>query len=239
MTANGRSLFTFDILKDVLKHAEDYTYVDILGVVLSGQWLLPKGTPGSAEIILLDSRLKGKASVLAVFNCRAASQEFQFLLSPGYSLTCVDALKKPFEISCNVVDLPVKDGFTPLSVEIACLVQFSNCVITRSLTRKLKENPATKTFSVEDIDELLGSMTSLRQIEGLRKKKNPEDLVQGHLSAEYDVKRAVKPRGPKGNLGQKRVVKSKEFGFGKNSNVSTFNGDTESVTDDGILESDS
>lgn len=168
MTANGRSLFSFDVLKDVLKHAQDYTYVDILGVVLSGQWLVPKGTPGSAEIILLDSRLKGKASVLAVFNCRASSQEFQFLLSPGYSLTCADALKKPFEISCNVVDLPVKDGFTPLSVEIACLVQFSNCVITRSLTMKLKENPATKTFSVEDIDELLGSMTSLRQIEGLR-----------------------------------------------------------------------
>ncbi|AEW50166.1 unnamed protein product [Clitoria yellow mottle virus] len=248
MTGNGRQLFSFDVLKDSLKFAEEFIYMDLLGITLTGQWLLPKGTPGAAEVILLDSRLKGRASVLSVFKCVAADQEFQFLLKPGYSIACEDAKKSPFELVCNVTDLPVKQGFVPLSVEIACLVQFSNCVLTRSLTRKLGSKPNEKQFAVEEVDELMGSMTTLKQIEGLRRTK--KDVVDSAVVQSYKVGKDIRPL-PSEKVGRAnsgfgpKKTKKKEIKVDLNkvrsglsdmefSDEASVNNDADSVIDHGL-----
>lgn len=174
MNGNGKVLFSFDILSNVLKFAKNYTYLDFLGVVVSGQWLIPKDLPGTADVVLLDERLSGNASIIAKFRCNAGSQFFQFKFSPGYSLTVSDAAKKPFKLFATVNGLPVKEGYNPLSLEIACLVRFCNSVIDRGLTAKLNAlGSSARNMSEDDVDGLIGDLPVLKAIAGTKKSKIP------------------------------------------------------------------
>lgn len=221
MAGNGNTLFTFDILKDVLSLADSFQYVSFLGLVISGEWLVPKNTPGSAEVLIVDNRLKGKFSVLSRFECNASVQSFQFKTAPNYSLTVEDAKKSPFELFATVKDLPFKDGFNPLSVEVACLVQFSNCVIDRSLTVKLNMEFKTNEITVEQTDELLGELPVLKTIDNLRRTKSRNPSVSGRLIATSNQK-SVNLKKPK-TIGMKKTHK-----VNLSDNTSTF-GDAESV----------
>lgn len=217
MSGNGNTLFTFDILKDVLELADSFVYVSFVGLVISGEWLVPKNTPGSAEVFIVDNRLKGRFSVLSKFQCDASVQSFQFKTAPNYSLTVEDAKKGPFELFATVKDLPFKDGFNPLSVEVACLVQFSNCVIDRSLTVKFNSKFSQAEVTVEQVNDLLGELPALKLIDKLRHSNRIKPEIQARVVSEPKGN-TVKPK--KANLKPKGVTRVRL------DNVST-SGDTE------------
>jgi len=82
----------------------------------------------------MDKRMKGfKAGLVAEFKTRATSRQFQFKFVPNYSLCIDDAVKKPWELFFKLVGVPIEDGYFPLAVEIAVMVEQSKSIINHGL----------------------------------------------------------------------------------------------------------
>jgi len=127
------STVNVDILKG-LQLDRVYNYVSLRGVVISGEWMVPEGCNGGAVVSLMDKRMKGfKAGLVAEFKTRATSRQFQFKFVPNYSLCIDDAVKKPWELFFKLVGVPIEDGYFPLAVEIAVMVEQSKSIINHGL----------------------------------------------------------------------------------------------------------
>ncbi|ADN93255.1 28 kDa movement protein [Frangipani mosaic virus] len=127
------STVNLNILKGVVLNSES-KYVTIRGVVISGVWMVPEGCGGGATVTLMDRRMKGfKNGLVAEFKTRASSRDFQFKFIPNYSM-CVDDVKRaPWELFFKLVGVPIEDGYYPLAIEIATLVEQSRTIINHGL----------------------------------------------------------------------------------------------------------
>lgn len=131
---SGRaSTMTIDILKGIPLDRM-FNYVSLRGVVISGEWMVPDGCSGGVVISLMDRRMKGfRHGLIAELKARASVRTFQLKFIPNYSLCIDDALKKPWEIFFKLVQVPIEDGFFPLAIEIAVMVEQCKSIIQHGL----------------------------------------------------------------------------------------------------------
>nr|WCD42515.1 movement protein [Hibiscus latent Hawaii virus] len=140
LSGNGQSLFSVSLTSNLTVEQKAYKYVHLLAVVISGKWHLNKSVGGGATVALLDKRITNPSQAqLAKMTVAAKVGEFQGRLTPNYSVTIDDAVKDPWEIFISIKDVPIEQGFHPLSVEVAALLMFSDICILKSLQAKMVE----------------------------------------------------------------------------------------------------
>lgn len=104
--------------------------------------------------------------------------EFQGRLTPNYSVTLEDALKDPWEVFISIKDVPIEQGFHPLSVEIAALLMFSDICILKSLRAKMIESQIGFTDGTdgdipsENMDAFVQSASLMQDLRRLRMANN-------------------------------------------------------------------
>ncbi|AIA57392.1 movement protein [Plumeria mosaic virus] len=193
------STVNLDILKGIVLHPES-KYVSVRGVVVSGVWMVPEGCSGGATVTLMDRRMKGfKSGLVAEFKTRASARNFQFKFIPNYSL-CVDDVKRsPWELFFKLVGVPIEDGYYPLAIEIATLVEQSRTIINHGLRAtilKRCDDISDLDLPSVDIDESL-SLISNKNIISKRKtyKKKKVNKIQKTESESSEFARVPVARG--------------------------------------------
>jgi hypothetical protein len=213
------SLSTRNILK--LKGNESYTdidllngvsldshkYVGILGIVVSGEWLLPDNVSGGVVITYEDSRLKKiHEAVLGTFRSAACEKRFRFKLIPNYFVASEDAKRKPWKVHVRITNVHIEEGFSPLALEHVAVVMRVNNVVTKGLRERIIEigDPNVEKFE-NVVDEFVDSISIhdsiARARRGLnsskfvsKKKKNPENFAGN--SSKFSNKNALRDRRP-------------------------------------------
>lgn len=131
------SLTSIDILSGITLDRK-YNYINILGVVVSGVWTIPSGTPGGATIALCDKRIKGRTyGSISELRVTAANPDFQVKFVPNYPVCMEDAVKKPWELYVRLVGIPVEPGYRPLAIEVAVLIEQCETIITKGLRARI------------------------------------------------------------------------------------------------------
>jgi len=181
------STVNVDILKG-LQLDRVYNYVSLRGVVISGEWMVPEGCNGGAVVSLMDKRMKGfKAGLVAEFKTRATSRQFQFKFVPNYSLCIDDAVKKPWELFFKLVGVPIEDGYFPLAVEIAVMVEQSKSIINHGLRTTILHRASgdvngldlqLPSAEIEDTLDLISNISSYNRFPNSH--NNRINAIKGH-----------------------------------------------------------
>lgn len=175
LSGNGQSLFGINLTSNLTVEQKQYKYVHLLAVVISGKWHLHNTVGGGATIALLDKRITDpKQAQLAKMVVAAKVGEFQGRLSPNYSVTLDDAVKDPWDIFVSIKDVPIEQGFHPLSIEVAALLMFSDICILKSLRSKMVEAQIGFTDGIdgdvpcENLDAFISNVDLIQDLKRLR-----------------------------------------------------------------------
>lgn len=179
LSGNGQSLFSINLTSNLTLEQKSYKYVHLLAIVISGKWHLHNTVGGGATVALLDKRITNpQQAQLAKMVVAAKVGEFQGRLTPNYSVTLEDALKDPWEVFISIKDVPIEQGFHPLSVEIAALLMFSDICILKSLRAKMIESQIGFTDGTdgdipsENMDAFVQSASIMQDLRRLRMANN-------------------------------------------------------------------
>jgi len=129
-------------------------YVTLLGVAVVGVWTIPDNCAGGATVGLIDTRM-GRVSEGTVcrFSVSAAAREFTVKFIPNYHITAADAVRNPWKLFVRLKGVNIKEGFSPLSLEVAALVATTNSIFKRGLRVAIREknlsNESLVSFSEE------------------------------------------------------------------------------------------
>lgn len=132
------TLLPVDLLRGV--DLSKNKFVTLLGVVVCGVWTVPEGCRGGATVGLIDTRMHNiHEGTICKFSAAASVRDFQVKFIPNYSITAADASRNPWKMFVRVSGVDIKEGFSPLSLEIACLVATSNSIFKKGLRVAVKE----------------------------------------------------------------------------------------------------
>lgn len=159
-----------DLLKDVT--FDNYKYVGIIGIVVSGEWTLPDNVKGGVTISFIDKRLQDpKEAILGTYRAPAKGKRFQFKLIPNYSVASVDAKRKPWQVHIRLSGLKVEEGWSPLSVEIVSVTMRSNNIITKGLKERIVNIGDANVEKFEGVvDEFVDSIPASSSLARMRSK---------------------------------------------------------------------
>nr|QSM07162.1 movement protein [Cucumber fruit mottle mosaic virus] len=124
-------------------------YVTLVGVVISGVWTIPENCAGGATVALVDTRMSlVSEGTICKFSVSAASRDFTVKLIPNYYVTAADAASKPWSLFVRISGVRIKDGFSPLTLEIASLVATTNSILKKGLRVSVLESVVGSDASV-------------------------------------------------------------------------------------------
>lgn len=172
------SLVDVDLLKDV--PLKDWRYVGIIGIVASGEWLIPDNVRGGVTISFVDKRLKdSREAILGTFRAAAVQKRFQFKLIPNYFVSQQDALRKPWQVQLTLRGLRFEEGFNPLSLEFVSVVLCAHSIVSKGLRSKLisvgdPEVELSEAVVDKFIDSVPASQALLRARQGKRVSYLPQ-----------------------------------------------------------------
>lgn len=130
---------------DLTKHL----YVTLLGVVVSGVWNVPESCRGGTTVALVDTRMHSVAEgTICKFSAPATVREFSVRFIPNYSVVAADALRDPWSLFVRLSNVGIKDGFHPLTLEVACLVATTNSIIKKGLRASVVESVVSSDQSI-------------------------------------------------------------------------------------------
>lgn len=115
-------------------------FVTLLGVAVVGVWTIPENCAGGATVGLIDTRMQRVSEgTVCRFSVSAAAREFTVKFIPNYHITSADAATNPWKLFVRLKGISIKEGFSPLSLEIAALVATSNSIFKRGLRVAVRE----------------------------------------------------------------------------------------------------
>jgi len=142
-TQGYESFLPVDLLKGV--DLSKSKYITLLGVAVCGFWTVPEDVAGGATIGLVDTRMhRVDEGTICRFSVAASAKEFTVKFVPNYPITAADAARNPWKLFVRISKVEIKDGFSPLSLEIACLVATSNSIFKKGLRATVREHASTE-----------------------------------------------------------------------------------------------
>jgi hypothetical protein len=167
----AESLCDIDLLRDV--PIKDYRYVGVVGIVVSGEWLIPNCVRGGVSISFLDKRLtNSKEAIIGTYRGAVKDKRFQFKLTPNYFITAVDAARKPWQAFVRLQGIRIEDDWQPLALEVVSVAMCANNVVTKGLREKIiaQEDPNVEGFEGV-VDEFVDSVPASKAIEKFKSKR--------------------------------------------------------------------
>lgn len=184
------SFVPVDLLRgvDLTKHK----FVTLLGVAVVGVWTIPENCSGGATVGLIDTRMaRVHEGTICKFSVSASARDFTVKFIPNYHITAADAARNPWKLFIRILGVDIKEGFSPLSLEIAALVATTNSIFKRGLRVAIKE----KNLSSES---LVSFAENQSVVEGFF-----DNLPIARSITEFD--RSYKRPSGKGDKGRRRV----------------------------------
>lgn len=132
------SFVPIDLLRgvDLTKHK----FVTLLGVAVVGVWTIPENCAGGATVGLVDTRMgRVTEGTVCKFSVSAIARDFTVKFIPNYHITAADAARNPWKLFIRIKGVDIKEGFSPLSLEIAALVATTNSIFKRGLRVAVRE----------------------------------------------------------------------------------------------------
>lgn len=184
---NNIELADVQLLKNV--PIDKYRYVCVLGIVVSGEWLLPENVSGGVTISFIDKRLTNcKEAILGTYRSAAKDRRFQFKLVPNYSVCSADAKRNPWQVQVSIKGLHIEENWSPLTLEIVCVCMCANNVVSKGLKERIlvAGDPDVETFEgvVDDfVDSVapFATLSRLRQSSNKIKHKKGKEIVKKGL----------------------------------------------------------
>ena len=97
----SESLCDIDLLVNV--PLDKYRYVGVLGVVFTGEWLVPDFVKGGVTVSVIDKRLENsRECIIGTYRAAAKDRRFQFKLVPNYFVSTADAKRKPWQVHVRI-----------------------------------------------------------------------------------------------------------------------------------------
>lgn len=144
---DSECLIPVDLLRGV--DLSKSKYVTLVGVVISGVWTIPENCAGGATVALVDTRMSMvDEGTICKFSVAASARDFMVKLIPNYYVTATDASSKPWSIFVRVSGVRIKEGFSPLTLEIASLVATTNSILKKGLRVSVLESVVGSDASV-------------------------------------------------------------------------------------------
>nr|UOF93193.1 movement protein [Streptocarpus flower break virus]WJP00477.1 movement protein [Streptocarpus flower break virus] len=163
-------LVDIDLLRDV--PVNNWRYVGIVGIVASGEWLLPDNVSGGVAISFVDKRLvDSREAILGTYRAAAVEKRFQFKLIPNYFVSQEDALRRPWQVQVSLKGLKFEEGFSPLTLEFVSVVVCANSVVTKGLRERLNNvgDPNVEVSEVA-VNEFIDSISASQSLSRARNK---------------------------------------------------------------------
>jgi hypothetical protein len=167
----AESMCDIDLLRDV--PFKDYRYVGVVGIVVSGEWMLPGCVRGGVSISFLDKRLtNSKEAIIGTYRGAVKDKRFQFKLTPNYFITAVDAKRKPWQVFTRLQGIRIEDDWQPLALEVTSVSICANNIVTKGLREKIiaHEDPNVENFEGV-VDEFVDSVPASKAVEKYRSKR--------------------------------------------------------------------
>lgn len=160
-----------DLLKGV--PIDKYKYVGILGIVASGEWLIPDNVRGSVTVTFVDRRMQdSKEAILGIYRAQARDKRFQFKLVPNYFVTQDDAAKRPWQVQVRLNSLKIEQGWSPLTIEVVCVTMCANDIVTKGLKERIIAVGDPNVEMVESVvDDFVDSVDAVQSLSAIRNGK--------------------------------------------------------------------
>nr|ASC60203.1 movement protein [Piper chlorosis virus] len=152
---------------------DKYAYVGIVGVVASGEWLLPDNVRGGVTISFVDRRMTNSTeAILGTYRAAAKDKRFQFKLIPNYFVTSADAKRNPWQVHVKIQGVRVEEGWSPLTLEVVAVAMCANSIVSKGLREKIMNvgDPDVEKFEGV-VDEFVDSVAAVNSLSSLRSKK--------------------------------------------------------------------
>lgn len=167
----SESLCDIDLLVNV--PLDKYRYVGVLGVVFTGEWLVPDFVKGGVTVSVIDKRLENsKECIIGTYRAAAKDKRFQFKLVPNYFVSVADAKRKPWQVHVRIQNLKIEAGWQPLALEVVSVAMVTNNVVVKGLREKViaVNDPNVEGFEGV-VDDFVDSVAAFKAIDSFRKKK--------------------------------------------------------------------
>lgn len=152
---------------------DKYRYVGVLGVVFTGEWLVPDFVKGGVTVSVIDKRLENsKECIIGTYRAAAKDRRFQFKLVPNYFVSTADAKRKPWQVHVRIQNLKIEAGWQPLALEVVSVAMVTNNVVVKGLREKViaVNDPNVEGFEGV-VDDFVDSVAAFKAIDSFRKKK--------------------------------------------------------------------
>lgn len=167
----SESLCDIDLLVNV--PLDKYRYVGVLGVVFTGEWLVPDFVKGGVTVSVIDKRLENsRECIIGTYRAAAKDRRFQFKLVPNYFVSTADAKRKPWQVHVRIQNLKIEAGWQPLALEVVSVAMVTNNVVVKGLREKViaVNDPNVEGFEGV-VDDFVDSVAAFKAIDSFRKKK--------------------------------------------------------------------
>lgn len=132
------SFIPVDLLKGV--DLSKSKFVTLLGVAIVGVWTVPENCSGGATVGLIDTRMQRvDEGTVCKFSVSASARDFVVKFIPNYHITSADASRNPWKLFIRLKGVHIKEGYSPLSLEVAALVATTNSIFKKGLRVAVRE----------------------------------------------------------------------------------------------------
>jgi len=178
--SNVDDLSDVQLLKGV--PVDKYRYVGIVGIVVSGEWLLPDNVRGGVTISFVDKRLvNSREAIIGTYRAAAKEKRFQFKLIPNYFVTSADAKRNPWQAHVKLRGIRIEEGWSPLTIEVVSVAICANSIVLKGLREKILNvvDPNVEGFEGA-VDEFIDSVPASQSLNSFRSKRR--NLKKGKVN---------------------------------------------------------
>ncbi|ARI47180.1 MP [Hoya chlorotic spot virus] len=187
-------LTDINLLKGVV--FDKYRYVGILGVIVSGEWLLPKKIRGSVAVSLVDKRLTDvREAVIGCYKAQAKSKTFSFKLVPNYFVTANDAARNPWQLMVQLSGLRFEESWSPLTLEVVSVVICANSIVSKGLREKILQVGDENIDFEKAVDDYIDNVPSFASLRNLRYGRGPSFRNRSSFQKNQKEFRGSKSKG--------------------------------------------
>lgn len=204
MAIENDSISDVDLLKGVklVKNG----YVNLVGLVVSGEWNLPDNCRGGVSICLVDRRMKRhNEATLGSYTAKACKKNFSFKLIPNYSVTTADAERRPWEVLVNIKGVAMEEGWCPLSLEFVsvCIVHKNN--VRKGLREKITAVSGDNSLELTEavVDEFIENVPMARRLKTFRSRKPKKEKIELVRNNNKNRDSLIVGKGSKGKMNMK------------------------------------